>query len=99
MRRFKFLSEPFNTDDHDSLGFRFFGVTSLFVDDNGRDTRTMIFVSIDDGSIVLGQNIHEDHDAFHRAEEYQILGSRLVPPPNTIEVRFGVISTLTDPTP
>ena len=76
MKTFKFLTNPFNTEDYDIEHFRFLGVTPLFSDDNGRDARKMIYV-FTDGTIVPAQTIHEDHDAYHRADIYDVRGNQV----------------------
>jgi len=76
MKLFKFLTNPFNTDDYDITDFRFLGVTSIFLTDENRNARKMIYV-FRDGSIVPAQTIHEDHDAYHRADIYDVIGNQV----------------------
>jgi len=76
INNFKFFRKPFNTEDYDIQDFRFLGVTPLFSDDNGRDARKMIYV-FTDGTIVPAQTIHEDQDAYHRADIYDVRGNQV----------------------
>ena len=75
MKTFKFFKAPFNTEDYDVQDFRFLGVTPLF-GDNGRYARKMIYV-FTDGTIVPAQTIHENHDAYHRADIYDVRGNQV----------------------
>jgi len=79
MKPFKFFIKPFNCEDYDTPpNFRFLGVTPIFVsEENGRDARKMIYVYLDDGTIVPAQTIYDDHDAYHRADVYQVHGNQI----------------------
>jgi hypothetical protein len=61
---------------YDITNFRFLGVTPISFDCNGRASRKMIYV-FTDGSIVPAQIIHEDHDAYHRADIYDVRGNQV----------------------
>lgn len=76
MHPFKFFQKPFNTEDYDITDFRFLGVTPIFTDENGRSSRNMIFV-FTDGTIVPAQIIHDEHDAFHRADIFEVRGNQV----------------------
>jgi hypothetical protein len=76
MKTFKFFRTPFNTEDYDITDFRFLGVTPIFFTDENRNARKMIYV-FTDGTIVPAQIIHEDHDAFHRADIYDVRGNQV----------------------
>lgn len=76
MKPFKFLTNPFNTEDYDITDFRYLGVTPMFLTDEDRYARKMIYV-FTDGTIVPAQIIYEDHDAYHRADVYDVRGNQV----------------------
>jgi hypothetical protein len=76
MKPFKFFRTPFNTEDYDINDFRFLGVTPIFLTDEDRNARKMIYV-FTDGTIVPAEIIHEDHDAYHRADIYEVRGNQV----------------------
>ena len=76
MKDFKFFRKSFNTEDYNINDFRFLGVTPIFSDDNGRDARKMIYV-FTDGTIVPAQTIHQDHDAYNRADIFDVRGNQI----------------------
>jgi hypothetical protein len=73
---FKFFRKPFNTEDYDITDFRFLGVTPMFGTDDNRLARKMIYV-FTDGSIVPAETIYEDHDAFNRADIFEVRGNQV----------------------
>ena len=73
MRSFKFFRTPFNTEDYDIPNFRFLGVSPI----DNRNRRTMIYVHTPDGTIVPAQLINRDHDAYHRADIYEVRGNQV----------------------
>ena len=76
MKTFKFFRTPFNTEDYDINDFRYLGVTPIFLTDENRYARKMIYV-FTDGTIVPAETIHEDHDAYHRADVYEVRGNQV----------------------
>jgi len=76
MKTFKFFKTPFNTEDYDIQDFRFLGVTPMFLTDENRYARKMIYV-FTDGTIVPAQTIHQDHDAYNRADIYDVRGNQV----------------------
>jgi hypothetical protein len=76
MKPFKFFRTPFNTEDYDITDFRFLGVGHMFLTDENRYARKMIYV-FTDGTIVPAQTIYEDHDAYHRADIYDVRGNQV----------------------
>lgn len=76
MKTFKFFRTPFNTEDYDINDFRYLGVTPMFLTDEDRYARKMIYV-FTDGTIVPAQIIYEDHDAYHRADVYDVRGNQV----------------------
>ena len=76
MKSFKFFRKSFNTEDYDITDFRFLGVTPIFRDENGRNSRNMIYV-FTDGTIVPAQIIHDEHDAYHQADVYEVRGNQV----------------------
>ena len=94
IKDFKFFRTPFNEEDYDINDFRFLGVTPLFSDDNGRDVRKMIYV-FTDGTIVPAQLIYEDHDAYHRADIYEVRGNQVFLLPRRKSEYINVTLTFT----
>jgi hypothetical protein len=76
MKPFKFFRKCFNSEDYDITDFRYLGVTPIFLTDENRNARKMIYV-FTDGTIVEAQIIHEDHDAYHRADIYDVRGNQV----------------------
>jgi hypothetical protein len=76
INNFKFFRKPFDTEDYDVEHFRFLGVTPLFSDDNNRYARKMIYV-FTDGTIVPAQTIHQNHDAYNRADIFDVRGNQV----------------------
>ena len=76
MKPFKFFRTPFNTEDYNINDFRYLGVTPIFLTDENRNARKMIYV-FTDGTIVPAETIHEDHDAYHRADIYDVRGNQV----------------------
>jgi len=76
IKPFKFFRKSFNTDDYDINEFRFLGVTPIFFTDENRNARKMIYV-FTDGTITPAQVIYEDHDAYHRADIYEVRGNQV----------------------
>lgn len=104
MRPFKFFKKPFNCEDYDITDFRFLGVTPIYLNDDGRASRKMIYVLNENGSITLAQTIHDDHDAYHMADIYEVRGNQVFLLPRVdmdhIELRFSIASAfITDPIP
>jgi hypothetical protein len=90
IKPFKFFQSPFNHEDYDNPpDFRFLGVTPMYINDDGRESRKMIFVYSIDGTIVPAQTIHEDDDAYHRADVYEVLGNQVFLIPRNIELTFN----------
>ena len=90
MKQFKFFLKPFNCEDYDvAHNYRFLGVSPMFVsEDTGRNARKMIYVYTEDGTIVPAQTIHEDHDAYHRADVYQTIGNQIFLLPRNDEAKI-----------
>jgi hypothetical protein len=94
MRSFKFFRTPFNTEDYDIPNFRFLGVTPIFLTDENRNARKMIYV-FTDGTITPAQTIHEDHDAYHRADIYDVRGNQVFLLPRRESEYINVTLTFT----
>jgi hypothetical protein len=94
MKPFKFFRKPFNTEDYDITDFRFLGVTPIFLDNNNRKSRNMIYV-FTDGTIVPAQIIHDDHDAFHRADIFEVRGNQVFLLPRKEQDYINVTLTFT----
>lgn len=76
INNFKFFRKPFNTEDYDIQDFRYLGVTPIYFSDDGRYARKMIYV-FTDGTIVEAQTIHEDHEAYHQADVFEVRGNQV----------------------
>jgi hypothetical protein len=94
MRPFKFFNKPFNTDDYDVTDFRFLGVTPVYRDNNGRNSRNMIYV-FTDGTIVPAQIIHDDHDAYNYADVFEVRGNQVFLLPRSEGEYINVTLTFT----
>lgn len=77
IKPFKFFNKPFNPEDYDILDFRFLGVTPIYISDDGIESRKMIYVFNNNGTIVPAQTIHGDDDAYHRADVFQVNGNQV----------------------
>jgi hypothetical protein len=94
MKTFKFLNPAFNTEDYDIQDFRYLGVTPIYRNDDGINARKMIYV-FTDGTIVEAQTIHEDHDAYHRADIFEVRGNQVFQLPRREAEYINVTLTFT----